>query len=249
MQKRKKQDWDFFFCTLAGKPASIRFDLSLLEAIPLATHSQLVYLIVPINKSNNQGMIHEEEASYIREVEADVVRLLSGDLKGIFAMRYTGKGRRAFYFYLPPRLEVAELLTTCLRGNGIQTFSLGILADPQWRFFRANIKEEWIAGKYEELPYQMVGQGEAFPQEIEHELCFPSEGTRKQFMEIIQQKNFAISQLKYSASHPDFPYSLYMSRMEWNSLQQLNDLKESLQLLVQQFGGTYLSCQALTIGK
>ena len=249
MQKREKQDWDFFFCTLAGKPASIRFDLSLLETAPLSTHSQLVYVIVPLNKSDGQGMIHEEEASYIRQVEADVVRLLTGDLKGIFAMRYTGKGRRAFYFYLPPHLEVAELLTTCLHGNDIHTFSLGILADPQWRFFRANIQEEWIADMYEDTPYQKIGQAEAFPQEIEHELCFPTEAARNQFMEIIQEKNFAVSQLKYSASHSDFPFSLYMSRMEWNSPQQLKDLEESLQQLVQQFNGMYLSYQALAIGK
>ena len=249
MQKRGKQDWDFFFCTLAGKPASIRFDLSLLASIPLSSHPQLVYVIIPFQKPDSQGMINEKEAERMRVIEKDIVRLLTEDLKGIYAMRYTGKGRRAFYFYIPPHLEVADLLSTCVKANGIRTFSLGILADPHWRFFRVNIQDEWIADKYPQLPYRKVTPSEAYPQEIEHALCFPTEDNRSKFLEVTRKKNFAVSQMKYSVGNPDCPFIMTMSRMELNSPKQLRDLEESLRQLAQQFGGAYLNSQKIVIGK
>ena len=250
MQAREEQAWDFFFCTLAGKPASIRVNLSLVSALPLAKNPQLVYLIIPLEKPDSQGMIQEAETESIREIESDVVRLMTEDLGGKYALRYTGKGRRTLYFYLPlGQLNLAELLSACMEANDIDKFSFGILADPKWRFFQASLQKEWIEEKYPNHFLQPLQETDFFPQEIEHSLGFSSESNRNLFLRIAQKKNFAISQLKYSASQADYPYLLQMSRLEFNSPQRLQELASLLRRVAIQFQGTYLMYQPIRIGK
>ncbi|MEM6631238.1 MAG: DUF695 domain-containing protein [Bacteroidota bacterium] len=250
MQAREEQAWDFFFCTLAGKPASIRVNLSLLSSIPLATHPQLVYVIIPLEKPDSQGMIQEPEVQTIRTIEADIVRLMTGDLGGKYAFRYTGKGRRALYFYLPlGEVSLGELLATCMEANDMNKFSYGVLADPSWRFFQASLQEDWIREKYPEHLLKPLQETEVFPQEIEHSLGFSSEKNRYQFLRIAQKKNFAISQLKYAATQEEYPFLLQMSRIEFNSPRRLQALASLLQRVATKFQGTYLMSQPVRIGK
>jgi len=248
MKEREQHVWDFFFCKLAGKPASVRINLSLLEMLPMETHSQLVYLILPLKMPDRQGMIHAEEARTIREMETDIVRLATLDLNGMYALRYTGKGRRSLYFYLPPHMEVADLLGACMEAYPEYRFSLGVLADPHWNFYRTTLQEDWLQERNLEVPQWEVSADDAIPQEIEHAFRCASETCRRQFMEVAREKNFAVSHLKFSARHQDHPYELTMSRMELNTPKQLSDLRHSLSEIATTFQGLYLGEQALHIG-
>jgi len=242
------QSWDFYFCTLGGKPASIKLHLTLLEQLPIYTHPQLVYLFVELNHPDKEGMIHPIETDAIQEMEEDIVRLMTSDLEGVFAVRCTGNGRRCLYFYMPPQLDTQELMEACMYAHTDYTYSLGALPDREWRFFRSILHPQLTKGISKSREQLLILESDsAFPQEVAHHLRFPSIEARDTFIDSIHRKQFAIGKEKFSATESEYPFELTISRIEYNHATHLQKVAAYLSQIAQENNGIYLDWEKLII--
>jgi len=242
------RSWDFYFCTLAGKPASVKLNLSLIDKIPLVAHSQLVYLFIRLNNPDREGRVHPDEVEEIKEIEEDIVRLMTVDMNGVFAVRCTGNGRRSLYFYLPPHPDITDLIKTCMYAHPDYTYSLGELKDNDWRFFRSHLHPQLIQGVSESREtYLQLSANTAFPQEIEHHLRFPSIEDRDMFIHKISNDQFAISKEKFSATEQHYPFELTISRLEYNHLANIQKIADNLTDVARRSNGVYQDWTRLNI--
>ncbi len=243
---QENRSWDFYFCTLAGKPASVKLNLSLIDKLPLMAHSQLVYLFIRLNNPDREGRVHPNEVDEIKEIEEDIVRLMTVDMNGLFAVRCTGNGRRSLYFYLPPHPDITELIKVCMYAHPSYRYSLGELTDDDWRFFRSHLHPQLIQGisTNKETHLQLKANA-AFPQEIEHHLIFPTTADRSLFIQKIENDQFSISREKFSATAQDYPYELTISRLEYNHLQNIQKIADYLSDVAQRSNGIYREWERL----
>ena len=93
-------EWDFYFSTLDGRPASTFLDLGLAEAVPLERLPEATWLSIRLRAPRADGLSSREEYLDLVRVEDELTRTVSlHSERLVYTGRSTSAGQRNFLFY------------------------------------------------------------------------------------------------------------------------------------------------------
>ena len=71
-------DWDFYFCTVDHKLASIFVDLGAVTMVPLTTHPVMAYISLAMRAPREDGLSGNDEYDDLRAVESGLEAAAAG---------------------------------------------------------------------------------------------------------------------------------------------------------------------------
>ena len=63
------QNWDFFFCRVEGKPASVRVNLALRQIAPVEGYKYRLNFLIKMKNPTPEGMSSNEEYPILCDIE------------------------------------------------------------------------------------------------------------------------------------------------------------------------------------
>lgn len=213
----KTTEWDFYFCTIEDKPASIMVDLALNTDSPIADKAEFIQIAVTLNQPNQHGLTTPAEAETLYVLEDRLAEHMSKNLHGLYAGRNTHAGRRIFYFYCVSAIDHKGVIEEVMNEFSDHQYTLENFADPDWAFYQqflypSQIEYQSILNRrvIEKLKENGVTVSET--QEVEHFLYFYSETAREMFLERIHNDNFRVIGKGFTEGSGRPPYSLVLVR-------------------------------------
>ncbi|MEL6651374.1 MAG: DUF695 domain-containing protein [Bacteroidota bacterium] len=210
-------EWDFYFCTIEDKPASIMVDLALKSASPIADKAEFIQISVSLRQPNEHGLTTPAEAETLYVMEDRLAEHLAQNLQGVYAGRNTHNGKRIFYFYTASAIDYAGVVAEVMDSFPTHTYELENFVDPEWAFFEQFLFPSQV--EYQSILNRRVleklkenGLTASDTQEVEHFLYFYSETAREMFLERIAQDNFRVIGKGYTEASARPPYSLVLVR-------------------------------------
>lgn len=210
-------EWDFYFCTIEEKPASIMVDLALLDLTPIAENPHFIQIAVALNQPNEYGLTTPGEAEVLYIMEDRLAEHMAQNLNGLYAGRNTHDSKRVFYFYGASEVDVDRIVAEVMDQFSEHQYQCDTMADDDWAFYRqflypSNLEYQSILNRrvMEKLEQQGVNQIER--QEVEHFLYFKSQTAREMFLKRIQHDNFRVIGEGYTEHANRPPYSLVLVR-------------------------------------
>ena len=130
--------WDFYFCHIEDRPASIFLDLGIVDSVPVEGFHVLVRLRLIMRSPRPDGLSSREEYEVLKEIE-DRLQEAAGVPPGrsMYVGRCTSGGFRDFYFYAGDRHAAESVLSGCLAGYPGYEFEMSSREDPTWDCYRS----------------------------------------------------------------------------------------------------------------
>ncbi|MEM6346618.1 MAG: DUF695 domain-containing protein [Bacteroidota bacterium] len=210
-------EWDFYFCTIEDKPASIMVDLALNSASPIADQAEFIQIAVQLNQPNQHGLTTPAEAETLYVMEDRLAEHMSHNLNGVYAGRNTHDSKRIFYYYCASAVDHEGVVEEVMGEFADHQYTLENFADPDWAFFKQFLYPSQV--EYQSILNRRVieklkenGVSVAETQEVEHFLYFYSETAREMFLERIQNDNFRVIGKGFTEGSGRPPYSLVLVR-------------------------------------
>lgn len=223
-----KTEWDFYFCTIEDRPASIMLDLALSHLAPMPEKSEFVQVTIHLNHPNEHGLTSPGEAEVLYIVEDRMSEHLAKTLGGIYAGRNTSAGQRIFYFYCNSSIDCQRIVGEVMEGFGTHSYEVVAQRDPEWAFYTqflypSQLEYQSILNRRVVENLEKQGDDLSAPREIEHFLYFPTSAHRNSFTEKIEPENFRIVNQSYDAENDELPYALVIGRSEKIDLQAMDE--------------------------
>ncbi len=210
-------EWDFYFCTIEEKPASIMVDLALLDLAPIADKTDFIQIAVELNQSNEHGLTTPGEAEVLYVMEDRLVEHMALNLSGLYAGRNTHDSKRIFYYYCASSIDAQRIVAEVMEDFPDHRYRCDTLADGEWAFYRqflypSQIEYQAILNRrvLEKLKNQGILSTDR--QEVEHFLYFKSQTAREIFLDRVRHDNFKIIGQGYTEHANRPPYSLTLAR-------------------------------------
>src|SRR6476661_3579576 len=93
-------EWDFYFCNVDDKPASIFCDLGIRKEVPLSEVEELTWLRLQMRQPRPDGLSSQEEFERLCEIDDALQAAASDTTPPIhYVGRNTCGGCRDYYFY------------------------------------------------------------------------------------------------------------------------------------------------------
>ncbi|WNJ16508.1 DUF695 domain-containing protein [Pontibacter sp. G13] len=212
-------DWDFYFCTIEDRPASIMLDLAIQPHAPLMDKSSLIQVTVTLRQPNEFGLTNQAEAEVLYVMEDQMAEHLSTYLGGMYVARCTSKGKRIFYFYCNSSVDYQRVVEEIMDGFPEYRHQVNAQVDANWTYYLDFLYPS--AYEYQSILNRRVvdrleQQGDNIhkAREVEHFLYFSSETDRKRFMDQIRERSFSVRSQAFAADSPSMPFSLMISRVD-----------------------------------
>ncbi|MEZ4772509.1 MAG: DUF695 domain-containing protein [Bacteroidia bacterium] len=212
-----QSEWDFYFCTIEDKPASIMLDLALIHTAPLSGKNEFLQVAINLNFPNEHGLTNPAEAEILYLMEDQLAEHIAATLGGIYAGRNTTGGQRIFYFYCNSSIDYERIVDEALEGFSTHTYSSRAQKDSDWSFYLQFLYPSQL--EYQSILNRRVidnlkkeGDDLSDPREIEHYLYFPTRELREAFEEKAESENFRIISRNYDSGETENPYGLVIAR-------------------------------------
>ncbi|MEO0469171.1 MAG: DUF695 domain-containing protein [Bacteroidota bacterium] len=212
-------EWDFYFCTIEERPASIMLDLALIESAPVADQTEFVQVAIQLNQPNEYGLTTQGEAEVLYVLEDRLAEHMAENLGAVYVGRNTHHGSRTFYFYAKSSVDVDAVVEEVMDSFTDHRYTCEAVSDPEWTFYQqflypSHMEYQSILNRrvIEKLEAQGVALSES--REVEHFLYFKSESSRSVFLERIKGENFQINQQYQSETNTELPFKLVLSRKD-----------------------------------
>lgn len=240
------EQWDFFQCTVNGKPASVYLDLGLRASAPdKLRHALLVIWVDLLHPHPANGLSTDEEFDTLVAIEDQLAAALKEDLEAVYAGRITTAGRREFYFYSTGAGDIETPVRAALARFPGYLSKCRSQADPLWKHYLdvlcphgASLR--WITNKA--VLEALAARGDQPDQlrPITHFSYFPSASHRAAFMLSVENAGFAIKNLTDTGRAADVrPFGLVYALAQSATLTVMADTTGLLTRLSEKHGGEY----------
>lgn len=239
-----KTEWDFYFCTVEDKAASIMLDLALNDYAPMKEKPAFIQISVDLNDPNGHGLTKPGEAEILYIMEDRLAEHLATSLGGIYAARNTTGGQRIFYYYCQSSIGYERIIEEVMEGFPNHHYSVQVQKDPDWTFYQEFLypsKLEFQSILNRRVIEQLEEHGDPLEQarEVEHFLFFKTDQDRALFLEKIQHDRFRIISKQYESRHHEHPFSLIIAREELVSTYAIDEIVFYLMDLADAYSGSY----------
>jgi uncharacterized protein (TIGR01619 family) len=233
------EDWDFYFLTVDGRPASIYVDLGLEAQGPRPSHRWSAYVRLRMNAPRADGLSSEGEYDALIALEDALVGAVTAADAAIYAGRCTVDGRRDFYFFTSDPAAFDAAARTALAPFTGYGGDIGAREDAAWRSYfdfllpspraRRRMMNRRVCDVLEQN-----GDALSAPRPINHAATFPTDAARKAFATHVAEAGYAIEP---QGPPQDGAYWICFSAVAAPA--EIDPIVDALEDAAARFGGSY----------
>lgn len=237
-------EWDFYFCHVDDKPASIYVDLGLYGDAPLSGLPHRAYLSVILRQPRPDGLSSQDEFDALKALEDTIdARLVSPDT--VYVGRNTSDGRRDFWFYLADAVSWERKTAEFMSAFKDYAYETGTESDPEWSayldFLYPN-EQGWDFITNRRVCERLEEDGDPLTQarDIEHWAYFPDPVAREAFIARAKAMRFEVRELlEPDADEERTEHGVCLSRCDVPSYRDIHDITVPLLRAANEAGGRY----------
>ncbi|MGX2032457.1 MULTISPECIES: DUF695 domain-containing protein [Methylocaldum] len=235
-------DWDFYFCSVDNKPASIFVDLGIAKEAPMAEYSVMAYVRTHMQAPRDDGLSSQVEFETLKSLE-DALESLRGDGTALYVGRSTSNGCRDLYFYARTAEGWAERVADVMKAFPSYEFEYGTRSDPDWNaYFRflypSDEDRERIQNRRTCEALERNGDRLEKERPIEHWVYFPDSDSRQKFSSHAATLGYTTVALIEPESDQN-SYGIRLSCIGVPSIANIDDLTIPLFRAARDYGGEY----------
>jgi len=235
-------NWDFYFCTVDDKVASIFVDLDLIQRAPVAGLDAMVYLRLYLRFPREDGLSSQQEYEALAGLEDEVTQraVMAGAL---YVGRNTTDGFRDFVFYCADSDKCVATLRETMRAYSDYKFDCDARPDPQWSVYReflypAPRARQTIENRRVYAALEQNGDALTQPREIDHWIYFADAYSRGVFVEDCRALGFALRAMREPDSG-NAQFGVQIFRVDVPNANSFDGVVTQLFDLAKQTGGEY----------
>lgn len=236
-------DWDFFFCRVDDKPASIRVNLALHNIAPVEGFTHQVQFVVAMLDPTETGLSSRDEYPILCDIEDAISEALDA-LGAIAAGALKCNGFLELYAYIKNPKGVNEACQNVMKNFPDYHSTCQITDDFEWKTYFDFLYPDLYS--YQSMMnrkvfYQLQDQGDKseVPREIDHWLYFPSEENMLQYATKVQSLGYKILSTEKLDEQTSSPYQLHISRVDTALLEEIDANVWELMELAEPLKGIY----------
>lgn len=236
-------EWDFYFCHVDDKPASLFIDLGIRDDAPLSGLTEMAWLRLYMREPRDDGLSGKTEYERLTEIEDALSEAISDDPKVAYVGRNTSDGCRDFYFYCCNGHTAESCLSSAMVPYSEYEFETGSRSDEEWSTYF-----EFLYPSDRE--YQMILNGRVLANleshgdkhHIEREVChwvyFKSSDDRSRFLRTAIEKDYKLVN-EHDDGEGDRAYGLTVGRVNAVDFTTINNVVLELFDLAIEYNGDY----------
>ena len=235
--------WDFYFCRVEDRDASIFVDLGIVGEAPRQEQQQLGRLAVVMRVPRSDGLSSQEEYDVLSAMEDTVQEWERNAKDASYVGRVTSGGFRTYYLYAARLAELEDCVAVLRSKFPDYRYELDASHDPGWNSYRKFLypsREElrWISDRRVCDALQSHGDEPEVRREIDHWAYFPDARSRASFLAFVDGLGFRVRHLSDPDSEAD-RFGAQIFREDRSSFSQINDVVLQLQREAARCGGDY----------
>lgn len=210
-------NWDFYYCRVDEKPASMYLDLDAVQVGPVDGLPIMAFIRLSMLQPRPDGLSSPEEFGSLCAIEDAINEQVAGE-SAVYVGRCTTNGYRDFVFYIAPDVEWGQLVASCMGAFATYTYEVGTRGDPDWStyfnyLYPSDRDGQSIENRRVCQALEQAGDTLKESREIEHWLNFANPQDMASFIDAATELGF---QVRSQADEPDEDgrYVLQMFRMD-----------------------------------
>ncbi len=243
-------DWDFYYCRVDDKPASIYLDLAAIEHAPQAHLPFMAFIRLQMREPRPDGLSSQAEFGTLCALEDHLVATLP-DEGTQYLGRCTTNGYRDFVFYVADSIAWPERVAASMAAFPDYSFEVGVREDPEWSTYTGYLypgERDMQVIQNRRVCQALEEQGDALqaPREIDHWLNFDSVQAATAYAQAVAAQGFAVRE---QASEPDEHgrVTLRVWRSDVPGYSAINEVTLPLFELAKAGQGVYEGWEALVV--
>jgi uncharacterized protein (TIGR01619 family) len=238
-----ESDWDFYFCELNGRPASILLDLAYGESGPVSGLNECLIMRLTLHDVRDDGLPTRAENERLAELEDALEQVWESDVEDVCHVgRVTTNGWRDFFFYCREAPAFYEKLAAVLARFPDYEPEFGLEDDPEWQIYFGLLypsDREWQMISSERMLRHLEESGDQpqIEREVVHWVSFDTEEARNDFIQKVTQLGFQTRSVPEEEA--DIPFAVEVSRRQTTDRNSIHQAVFTLYDVTQEFGGKY----------
>jgi hypothetical protein len=236
-------EWNFYFCNIDDKFASIFVDLGIIDSTPIDTLPFMAYIRLKMNLPNDNGVSSREEYDAIDQIEEALNAKFTVDLSQ-YVGRCTTDSYRDFFFYISKPKDWMQSVTDLMLSFPDYQYTADIREEKDWSTYRLFLYPDKAARQSIDnrricLLLEENGDLMNEAREIEHWAYFTDEHSRSEFVSEVIQLGFSIGSLEVSDIKDTMKYSARFCRDDIPSFMNIDNVTLPLFYLAINNNGYY----------
>ncbi len=197
-------NWDFYYCRVDNKPASMYLDLDAVQVGPVEGLPTMAFIRLRMLNPLPDGLSSPEEFGTLCAVEDALNDQVAGE-QAAYVGRCTSNGFRDFFFYVAPDVDWGRVVAACMEPFVDYVYEVGTRDDPKWSTYFNYLYPSQRDGQSIEnrrVCKALEEHGDTLkePREIDHWLNFGNEDDLCAFIDAAERIGF---QVREQALEPD----------------------------------------------
>ncbi len=236
-------EWNFYFCNIDDKFASISVDLGIADSIPIETLPFMAYIRLKMNLPDDNGMSSRDEGNVLNAIEEALNQELIRD-ENKYVGRCTNNSYRDFFFYITKNLGWNESVAKIMSSFPNYQYTSNVKSDKDWSLYRSFLypspaDRQSIENRKVCMVLEENGDIMSEPREIEHWAYFPDRSNHNSFITAAMQLGFTVSSQDESNPVDRLKYSVCVRRLDIPSFENIDNVALPLFHLAIKYNGVY----------
>lgn len=220
-------DWDFYFCRVDDKPASIFVDLALSKVAPVSALPVMAYVRIFMRAPREDGLSSQAEFETLTSLE-DALESLQSDTAASYVGRNTSDGCRDLYFYIRETEGWEERVASIMKEFPIYEFECDARSDREWTtyfefLYPSDEDRERIQNRRTCESLERNGDSLKTERRIDHWAYFDGLESRSNFVEQSKALGYEVEEL-IEPNAEEKRYGVRLSSIGLLSLDTIDDL-------------------------
>jgi Family of unknown function (DUF695)/Regulator of ribonuclease activity B len=235
--------WDFYFCTIEDKIASIYLDLGIFDSTPIAELPLAASVRLRVNSPSDNGLPSSAEFDALQAIEEALEDRLGSD-RCQYVGRCTTDFHRDFCFYIDRSLNWEQSVVEVMSSFPDYRYTAYTSEDRDWEIYRAFLypsraERRQIDNRQMCIILEQNGDRLEEAREIEHWADFSHDRNRSEFVTEAIELGFILGSLDESSTEEKIRYSARIWRLDIPSFQNIDTIVSPLFHLAIAHNGKY----------
>ncbi len=236
-------EWNFYFCSIEDKLASIYVDLGIMDLTPIKEIPFMTYVRLKMNSPDDNGMSSQEEHEALNRIEQALEKTLVVDLSH-YVGRCTTDSYRDFFFYVAQPKNWIQSVNNLMQTFPDYQYTLNIREEKDWSTYRSFLYPDRAALQSIDnrricLLLEENGDRMNEAREIEHWAYFTDKHSRSEFVKEAIQLGFSLGSLDELNTTGQKQYSARICRDDIPSFASIDNVTLPLFYLAIENNGYY----------
>lgn len=244
------EDWDFYFCRVDDRSASIFLDLGVAKDPPRTAYPVMSYVRVTMRNPRPDGLSSNEEFEALKAVEDQLGGRLTSGGSAVYVGRNTSNGCRDFYFYCGREMDWATRVAESMVSSGY-TYESGSRPDPEWHtyfnfLFPGDREMQSIQNRRVCDSLRRHGDELTQAREIDHWAYFPNRDSQARFLQAAMTLGYLLRE-KHDLPNRSGQFGARVYRMDIPSPDRIDSVTWPLFEAAEKAGGEYDGWEAMVV--